>query len=149
MIRTMKNTLGLLAALLCLGLQNCTETDMKCRVVGKVGPGDDITGSWKLVKGQALFPEEVRTVDYSCHDVVYHFGETGILTVSGSTAENLVDLDFGEYTYELIKAPWLEYLEGSFTLKIEGLNHACWLSSREMTIDSSPLDGPILTLVRL
>lgn len=75
---------------------------MACPVVAVSAPDDDITGKWKLVKGQTVFYEP-RTEDYSCSNSVYHFQQDGILTISSDKEDYSPDPS----AMSLIKYPYM------------------------------------------
>lgn len=147
----MKKNLIFQSLILCLiGLSGCEKTNetgdgQRCRIEAKQGLDDDIVGTWKLVKGQTVFYEP-KTIDYSCDNVIYEFQEGGALVISSNTSE-LIGLEAGNYTYELLNEPFLESEE--FTLRLGGLTQGCEISTDAMTLNNAPIDGPILNLVRI
>ncbi|HSI76277.1 MAG TPA: hypothetical protein VK957_10290 [Lunatimonas sp.] len=52
----------------------------------EIDPEETLIGRWKPVEGQVYFTEP-RTVDYSSHDIVYHFHTDGSLRVSGNSED--------------------------------------------------------------
>lgn len=114
---------------------------MACPVVAVSGPDDDITGKWKLVKGQTVFYEP-RTEDYSCSNIVYHFQQDGIVTISSDKED--YSPDSSAYEFEQISL-----YTHDFTLKIGNIEYGCSISEGKMILDNSQLDGPIRYFVRI
>lgn len=115
--------------------------------MGEIDPEEALTGRWKLVRGQTFFLEP-RTVDYSSNEIVYHFHKDGDLTIS-SDLEDPIGYPEGQYFYEFRPFPAFDGHNLEYTLQIGGASWACAISRNRMTLDNSPLDGPILTFVKI
>lgn len=113
----------------------------------EMDPEEALIGRWKLVRGETVFYEP-RTVDYSSNDIVYHFHPNGSLTIS-SDLEDLIAYPDGQYVYEFNPKPVHTGSDLKYSLKIDGVNWPCDISGRNMILDDSPLDGPILSFVKL
>lgn len=121
------------------------EEIVKCTIVAKEGSNDNVIGKWKLVTGETTFFNP-RKEDYSCQDIIYDFREDGTLVISGNN-EQLIGYEGGEYTFEFSK---IELYEGlNYSLTIENGSIGCSIEKNHMILDNSPLDGPILHLVRI
>ena len=135
-----------------IGVWGCSKNSepddegQRCQVKAKDGQDDDIIGEWKLVKGQTVF-HEPKTIDYSCDNIIYKFQENGTLVVSSDT-ETLIDLETGQYSYQLRHEP-LESSNEEFTLQIEESFIGSEISADTMILNHSYLDGPILHFVRI
>lgn len=131
---------------------HCSETgkpDRACPVAAVSGSDDDVVGKWQLVKVHTVFTiEGDKIADHSCNNTVYDFQKDGILIIS-SDREEYQDTSIGEYNYEFKLQPLYENYGLSYTLKIEHMEYACGISEDNMTLDSSPLDGPVLYFVRI
>jgi len=128
--------------------ENTTHIDMdlKCPTVAREGSNTQLVGKWKLVQGKTVF-NFPRTFDYSCNEVIYDFRLNGILIVSADIKES-IGASPGEHTYEFIRKPVFEGGK-DFTLKINDGTSSCKISNGLMTLDDSPLDGPILYFARM
>lgn len=122
-------------------------TILDCPVVPVAGADDDITGKWKLVMGRTVFYEP-HAEDYSCNDIVYHFQADGRLTVSANI-EDAMGVSSGQYEYELKRQPLFENFNRDYTLTIGNEKDACSIFEGSMILDNSPLDGPVLHLIRI
>lgn len=120
---------------------------LRCPVEAVNGANDNITGKWKLVKAKAVF-RDPRTEDYSCNDIVYDFRADGMLVISGTT-KNPIGYDEGQYAYEFSIGKLYQEAEEDYTLKIGNTSLACNIEENQLVINESPLDGPILHLVRV
>lgn len=121
-------------------------TPLDCPVVPMAGADDDITGKWKLVTAVQPFTSEGPiTTDHSCHNTIYHFQVDGTLTISSDREGVLV----GQYEYELKHQPLFEHLDRDYTLIIGNGKDACSIFEGSMVLDNSPLDGPVLHLIRI
>lgn len=130
-----------LLGFLCSHCSEAEDPDMACPIVAVIGADDDIVGKWKLVKGQTVFYEP-RTEDYSCSDIVYHFQQDGILTISSVKEDYSPDPSAYEFDQISLYAH-------EFTLKIGNRKYGCSISEGRMILDGSPLDGPIRYFVRI
>lgn len=110
----------------------------------------EINGSWRLVKSVISFsPNSPSEYDYSQYDIIYEFRPDGTLSVSNNDVPDnlLVDAYFefesGVYSYEFVDSV------NEKILKID--NYIWWyqISKQKLTLDCSPLDGPILYFVKL
>lgn len=130
----------------------CAEEDAEpelgraCPVDAVEGSEDGIVGKWKMVWMRRGF--SIDTVDFSCDNVIYHFRPDGILEVS-SDVEG-IGYVAGDYNYELI---WDPYNSGATTfrgVKIDDfLRWACYIETTTMTLDITPLDGPMKHFIRI
>ncbi|MBK7480595.1 MAG: hypothetical protein IPI69_13350 [Bacteroidales bacterium] len=150
--RIMESYYGLMPLILVLlGLiimpGGCKTDEQGCHVKTIKGPENDITGKWKLIKGQTVFYNP-QTIDYSCDNIIYHFESDGRLKID-SDIDDIIGFDSGEYTYEFSMSVLYENIEEKFTLKINDIHLPCNISRSDLIIDDSPLDGPILHLVRI
>lgn len=119
---------------------------MKCPVVPKDGPNDDIVGKWKLVGAKQVFnnPQEL---DHSCDNIVYHFQKEGILTISGNTEGK--GCDEGDYPFEFKALKLYDEIEESYTLTMGSTDIACDIKENKLILNNSFLDGDILYLIRV
>lgn len=125
------------------------ENELKCPVTAKEGSDDDIIGKWKLVKVNIIkLAEEIRTEDYSCDDIIYHFREDRSLLISG-VEDGMPVRQNGEYPFELMDSVLYEHMNYDHTLKIDSLKTACGIEDNAMILDASPLDGNTLYFVRV
>lgn len=139
----------LLIMLVCVHCSEPEKPDMACPVAAVNGTDHNVVGKWALVKEHNLFTSEsAKLTDHSCNNTVYHFREDGILIIS-SDREKQRDILFQEYAYEFKLQAAYEGFELGYTVKIEQLKYGCGISEDRMTLDSSPLDGPILYFVRV
>lgn len=115
--------------------------------IGELDPEEILIGRWKLVEGQVYFTEP-RTVDYFSHDIVYHFHTDGSLTVIGNSEDQLGYVA-GNYFYEFKQSTASRGNNLDYTLRIGGASWPCSISRKRMTLNNSPLDGPILSFVKL
>lgn len=115
--------------------------------MGEINPEEALIGRWKLVKGETFFFEP-RTVDYSSKDIVYHFHPDGTLTVSGDSEDQL-GYAAGDYVYELRPFPAFNGHDMDYTLQIGGGSWGCSISRSHLTLNNAPLDGPVLSFVKL
>lgn len=121
-------------------------TSLDCPVVPVAGADDDVTGKWKLVTALQPFTREGPiTTDHSCHNTVYHFQADGTVSISSDREGLLV----GQYDYEFKRQPLFEHFDRDYTLKIGNSKEACSIFEGSMVLDSSPVDGPILHLIRI
>lgn len=145
----MKNSFILFALILSF-FSSCKKTepvdmDLACPVAAGKGLDSDITGKWKLLKVSTVY-SNLRTVDYSCDDVVYHFRSDGTLTISSDIHKNMITKEPVKYTFSL--SPLYANMKG-FTLKRNGSSVPCKISAGIMILDSSPVDGPIEYFARM
>jgi len=125
----------------------CKTDELGCPVSAINGPENDITGKWKLTKGQTVFYNP-QTIDYSCNNIIYHFQSDGRLKID-SDRDDIIGLDSGEYKYEYSMSVLYENIKENSTLKINDIQMPCSISRHDLIINDSPLDGPILHLVRV
>ena len=123
------------------------DIDLKCSVVARKGNDNQIIGKWKLVKAQTVFLDP-RTVDYSCNQIIYAFDLNGNLTITADTAD-IIGQNSGSYDYTFSKSSFFEGQNEKYTIKIKQRSITCGISNGVMILDDSPLDGPILYLVRI
>lgn len=130
--------------ILCLSLMvGCQKTEisnnnLKCSVDAVTGSKDDITGKWKLVKGDIFssIERENKIEDYSCNHVVYQFMSDGKLRII-SDIEKHMGPDIGEYIYEIIA----DGKDGqNDLLKVGNKLYSIVRSSNKMTIEMNPID---------
>src|SRR5690625_1434210 len=125
------------------------ENELQCPVTIQEGSDDDIMGKWKLIKADITrLAEEIRTEDYSCDDIIYHFREDRSLLISG-VEDGMPVQQNGEYSYELIDSILYEHMDYDYTLKIDSQKIACGMEDNAMILDASPLDGNTLYFVRV
>jgi hypothetical protein len=121
--------------------------DITCPI--SVNKGDDrsVIGSWKLVKSETVFMSKTNE-DYSCNDIIYNFKSNGTLNIT-SDINNYIGDKQGSYKYSFSTSQLYNGGNQPYTLKINQRAVACSISQGVMTLDDSPLDGPIIYLVRL
>lgn len=116
-----------------------------------------IMGNWKLEKivssGFGPAGSEPQTWDYSKNNIIYLFKKDGVLTVSVDS-ETIPDYygnyTIGNHTYTIIYDKEGYGIVGlPYGLKID--NSIFWynLSSKELIIDSRPLDGVAYYLTKI
>jgi hypothetical protein len=127
--------------------EKAKSEQLACLVTAVDDSENNIVGEWKLVKGVATF-QSPDTVDYSCKDIVYVFKQDGTLTINSNRQSN-IGLEDEDYNYELILSPLDDNVNEKHTLKIGELNSAINIGSKEMIINNSYLDGPILFFYRI
>ena len=104
---------------------------------------------WKLVRASLPFNES-ELYDYSQYDIKYEFKTNNVLTVSGETnfTDSYLGHEIGEYFYSIIYDD--QIIPGSSpVLKIDELYYLFRVTSTNLVIDSSPLDGVILEFDRI
>lgn len=121
--------------------------DLNCTVTAIHGKKDNIIGKWKLVTGRQ-FGYKITNEDYSCQNIIYEFKSNGNLIVTGDV-ENYFGISPGTYEFKLNSKPVHEWIEEKQTLRIGDRDWPCGISQYKMTLNDSPLDGPILTLYRI
>jgi hypothetical protein len=121
--------------------------DLACKISAVSGSKDNIVGDWKLSIGKTVFFKP-QIVDYSCLNIIYHFKTNDTLIIE-SSAENPIGNRAGIYIYHLTLENLYNNVEEKYTLKIGNLNWACGISSENMILNDTPLDGPILYFVRM
>jgi len=118
------------------------EGELRCQVEGVAGEEDDVVGKWRLIWERKGF--SLDTVDYSCNNIIYHFKPEGKLEVSNNSHVE------GEYNYEFI---WDPFNSGAATftgIKIGDYQRwACMIDKTNMTLDLTPLDGPLKFFIRV
>jgi len=98
-----------------------------------------IIGKWKLIK--TVHPMSGQSLDYSKYNIFYEFKSDNILKISGDSGEQIF-FDTGEHFYTFVEDEMGYGMVGlPYGLKID--NNTFWynLSSKELIIDNSPLDG--------
>lgn len=133
--------------LIALGsIASCSDND---------GAAGAIIGTWKLekIESSGMNPSGPQTWDYSGYNIVYQFKTGGILTVSVDS--NSIPDYYGSYTVGNHTYAIVDDKEGYGTAGLPyGLkigNSTFWykLSSKELVIDSRPLDGGAYYLTKL
>lgn len=117
--------------------------------IGYYGCSDDyestnVVGKWKLEKAETVFYNP-QLYNYSQNNIIYEFKSNGILIISSDIDDYIGDMP-GEYTYDSVSAK----NENEPNTLI--FNDSSWwysISEKEMILDNSPLDGPILYFVRI
>lgn len=125
-------------ALILLSVTGCMD---------RADPEETLIGRWKLVRGETVFFEP-RTVNYSSHNIVYYFQPDGTFTVE-SDLEDFIGHSPGQYTYRFNPSPAFNGYDMDYTLQIGGTSWACSISRNKMILDRSPLDGSILSFIKL
>jgi hypothetical protein len=69
--------------------------------------------------------------------------------ISGGASSDLIGYREGEYTYAFTADKLFEGLEEGYTLSINYTKIASGIKNNQLILNSSPLDGPILYLVRV
>lgn len=89
-------------------IEEILYSEYDCPVLGVTGLENSIVGEWKLVKYEdfdGLTHEKIKSIDYSCDDITYHFRSDGKLDISKSfegrlnNNSNHDDFKAGQYTY--------------------------------------------------
>jgi len=118
----------------------------------------EIIGKWKLEKVDAPFV--AQSFDYSQYNIVYEFKSNGVLTVSSETDiideyigdEIYIGHGIGEHSYSFVENKegylWVDY---PYRLVIDRCTYPYWylISSDELEISASPVDGFVYYLVKL
>ena len=108
-----------------------------------------ISGKWQLMEVRASFVSNPPFVyDCSEYNIVYEFKTNGVLIVSGETDES-IGYTAGEYTYSFVDDVfgWLHLPWG---LQINNYSPSWYnISSEELIIDYSPLDGSTSCFIRI
>ena len=146
----MKNTLSktIIAVLFLSMLMSCHKNnENNCLPVIVNGSQTDIRGDWKQVKGQTVFYNP-KTIDYSCNNIVYHFKTNDSLIID-SDVTSPIGYESGIYNYQFTLESLYNDPKEKFTLKIGNINWSCGISGSDLIINSAPVDGPILYLVRI
>lgn len=122
------------------------QGELICPVEAVDGPEDSVVGKWKMIWERPGF--SLDTIDYSCNSIIYHFKPDGILEVLSDVEE--AGHSDGEYNYKLI---WDPYNSGANTLRgIKIGEHSRWailIGTTKMTMDITPLDGPMRQFIRI
>lgn len=115
--------------------------ELRCPVESVMGPEDDITGKWKLVKVEVFssISKALEVRDYSCKDIIYQLYTDDRLIIS-SNIEDYIGHDTGEYVYEIIVTPNNDDDVRSDLMKIDNKSYSMFMSAREMTIELNPID---------
>jgi len=108
---------------------------------------EDIKGKWKLVEVKlSLTPTVPVSYDYSQYNVVYDFKSDAVLMVSKDANMDTAGYvhEHGEHYYTIINDE-----DGYYVLKID--DYAYWysVSSDELILDDSPVDGAKYYFVKL
>jgi hypothetical protein len=127
---------------------NNMEESLRCPVAAVDGVDDSVLGKWRLVKARIVF-RDPRTEDYSCEGILYDFRADGTLTVSGGSSVDAPGYEEGQYTYTFTAGKLFEHLEEAYTLSINDSKFASGINDNRLVLNASPLDGPILYLVRV
>jgi len=137
----MKNLYFFLLAI-CLTVTGCdTNKDNQIKY---------IIGEWKLKKVTIPFID--KSYDYSQYSIVYEFKRNGVLTVSGETdvIDTYIGHTIGKYSYTFIEDKEGYGMVGlPYGLKIDDDTYWYKISSEELTITRTPLDGYAYYLVKL
>ena len=114
-----------------------------------------IIGKWKLLKITIPFtPTGPASYDYSRNMIVYEFDTHGILTISVETdqVDRYKGHEAGEYPYLINdqQGQGQGQVGTSYGLEI-GIFSTYWyrLSSKELIIDASPVDGYIYYFLKI
>jgi hypothetical protein len=123
------------------------KLDLTCPITARKGDDSEVIGKWKLVKGETVFMSK-STEDYSCNEIIYHFRSDGSLIITANI-DKFIGNTSGTYQYKFTDSQLYEGMSQTKTLQINLRSLACGISGGIMKLDDSPLDGPILYLVRL
>lgn len=116
----------ILLLFLLIGMGSCKDKEERPALIGK----------WRLEKVQTVFYDP-QVYDYSGDNIIYEFKRDGKLIVS-SDIEDYQGLGTGEYPYKV----------SSNILTIGNSDCEYSISGSELTLDDSPLDGPISHFTR-
>jgi hypothetical protein len=130
-----------------MGISCHKSTVKNCQPVSINGSQTDIKGDWKQVQGKTVFFNP-KTIDYSCDNIIYHFRMNDSLIIE-SDVISPIGYESGNYGYQFTLGSLYNDPAKKYTLKIGNSNWACGISGGDLVLDSSPLDGPILYLVRI
>ena len=112
-----------------------------------------ISGKWQLLTVEEVFvPVPQPTHDYSKYNIVYEFKPNGVLTVSGATddIERYIGHKTGKHSYSFIDdGNKLGMVGLPFGLQINNFISWYQLSSEELIINDSPLDGYVYFLIKI
>jgi hypothetical protein len=104
------------------------DSEAACLSPAKTGKINDIVGKWKLVWDINRY-DVTSTNNRSCEDIVYHFREDGILTVSNRPEEDVT------YKYSLYPAcPTCSSDDFLPNLRMGDSTHFCEVRYRWMTL---------------
>ena len=112
-----------------------------------------ILGKWQLLQVDEVFTPEPPSLshDYSEYNIVYELKTNGVLTVSGE----IEDVDtyrghtIGNHTYSFIDDDnQMGNPSFPFGLQIDALTSWYKISSEELIINNSPMDGFIYSLIK-
>ncbi|MFD1631212.1 lipocalin family protein [Pseudopedobacter beijingensis] len=129
--------LFILPVLLLIVLTGCKKDKTSTGIVGK----------WTLVKVKTVFYEP-QEYYYSENNIIYQFRANGTLNVyvTGDISEYMGKRP-GEYSYRVEKSSI--YKETDVIVINNGSEAICSISGNNLTIDDSPLDGPIYYFTRV
>ncbi|TCO07121.1 hypothetical protein [Natronoflexus pectinivorans] len=124
--------------------KNDIATDsLKCPVDSVIGSDDDIVGKWKLVKGEVFSStsRELRTEDYSCNNIIYHFYPDGRLMIISDIEDHIgiIDDEYS-YSYEISSESNNNEDQRHYLLKIDNHQYVTSISSSKLTIGLNPVD---------
>ena len=125
-----KKTFILLVFCMTAGL-SCKKTDEPAH--------PSILGKWRLISGE--WPMGRITYDFSQYYIVYEFKANTVLTVTGDVDDQVRLGDF-HWAYETDG-------HGRPTILIEGFPHLFQVTSEELILNGSVLDGDIYYFVRI
>jgi len=117
------------------------EGELRCPVEALSGTRDDVAGKWKLVRGEILpsTSPEVISEDYSCDNIIFHFGEDGSLVIT-SDVEDYIGIIPEEYRYELGEQTYIQDEEPLHILILADQSYFGTFSESEMKIWVNPID---------
>ena len=148
----MRNILILCAFLILIACQEGQSpySELRCRVDPLIGSESDITGTWKVVKGEVIpsTNQEGRAEDYSCDNIMFHFDMNGGLTII-SDLEDYIGIDSGEYDYEVIEQSQDEERKDLYLLRIDNNRYLITMTDSEMKIVVNPISPLILPLNKI
>lgn len=132
-----------------LGCKKTAEVkmDLTCPISARKGYDAKLVGKWKLVKSESVFMNR-NAEDYSCNKIIYDFRSDGTLVIT-SDIDKYIGSKPGTYQYKFTKTSLYEGGSQSYMLQVNQRSVACGISEGVMNLDDSPVDGPILYLVRL
>jgi len=137
----------MVAAMACKS--NLTEEDMQTENLEEL-----IIGKWQLVKVDEVFVPipPPPSYDYSKYNIMYEFKANGVLTVFGETnnIERYIGHEICDHLYSFVDDDGgLGMPNLPFGLQIGTFTSWYKISSEELIINDSPLDGYIYYLIKI